>query len=62
MKQALKTIPTLIFFTKKLNEQIYNTIDLENINEIHGIKRGMISQTKINAKSENECCFCCTVS
>uniref|UniRef100_A0A6C0C3R7 GTP-binding protein n=1 Tax=viral metagenome TaxID=1070528 RepID=A0A6C0C3R7_9ZZZZ len=49
-------------FYQKLNEQIYNTIDLENINEIHGIKRGMISQTKINAKSENECCFCCTVS
>ena len=56
---ARKNINVMKFY-KGLIEKIYNTADLDNIDEKHGIRKGMISHSKVHINDERECCCCTT--
>jgi len=57
---ARKNIDVMKFY-KGLIEKIYNTADLDAEDEKHGIRKGMVSHSKVQIKDERECCFdCCT--
>jgi small GTP-binding protein len=56
---ARKNIDVMKFY-KGLIEKIYNTADLNNIDEKHGIRKGMVSHSKVQIKDERECFNCCT--
>ena len=56
---ARKNIDVMKFY-KGLIEKIYNTADLNNIDEKHGIRKGMVSHSKVHIKDERECFNCCT--
>ncbi len=58
---AKKNINTKIFY-RKFIEKIYNTVDLDNINEKYGIRKGIMPQSKIQIKPERECYYCCTIN
>ena len=55
---ARKNIEVMKFY-KGLIEKIYNSADLDNIEEKHGIRKGMVSHSKVQIKDEREC-YCCT--
>ena len=47
---------------KALIETIYNTVDLENATESQGIRKGMITHSKIKEKEDRDCFLpCCTI-
>ena len=48
-------------FYKMLIERIYNTADLENPQESKGIRKSMVSQSKIKIKPERNLCYCCGI-
>ena len=56
---ARKNINVMKFY-KGLIEKIYNTADLDNIDEKHGIRKGMVSHSKVHINDESECCCCTT--
>ena len=55
---ARKNIEVMKFY-KGLIEKIYNSADLDNIEEKHGIRKGMVSHSKVQIKDEREC-YCWT--
>jgi len=56
---ARKNINVMKFY-KELIEKIYNSADLDNIEEKHGIRKSMVSHSKVRIKDERECCCCIT--
>ena len=52
---ARKNINVMKFY-KGLIEKIYNTADLDNIDEKHGIRKGTFSHSKVHINDERECC------
>ncbi len=56
---ARKNIEVMKFY-KGLIEKIYNSADLDNIDEKHGIRKGMVSHSKVHINDERECCCCTT--
>jgi len=56
---ARKNINVMEFY-RGLIEKIYNTADLDNIDEKQGIRKGMISHSKVQVQDNRECFNCCT--
>ncbi len=56
---ARKNIDVMKFY-KGLIEKIYTTADLNANDEKHGIRKGMVSHSKVQIKDERECFNCCT--
>ena len=54
---ARKNIDVMKFY-QGLIKKIYNTADLDN--EKHGIRKGVVSHSKVQIKDEMECCCCTT--
>ena len=56
---ARKNIDVMKFY-KGLIEKIYNTADLDADDEKHGIRKGIVSHSKVQIKDERACFDCCT--
>jgi len=56
---ARKNIDIMKFY-RGLIEKIYNTADLDADDEKHGIRKGMISHSKVQIKDQRDCFNCCT--
>ena len=56
---ARKNIDVMKFY-QGLIKKIYNTADLDAEDEKHGIRKGVVSHSKVQIKDEMECCCCTT--
>ena len=56
---ARKNIDVMKFY-QELIKKIYNTADLDAEDEKHGIRKGVVSHSKVQIKDEMECCCCTT--